>query len=109
MLHLLRVGYRLREGFPPHEAEDALQMLAGWEPPAGVRIVRRFADDAARGGVMLFEMEQLMLLAHLIGTFDFYFDFQVAPATDEDHAAGASSTLTWDHRLAEGKLDLRMY
>lgn len=109
MLHLLRVSYRLRPGFPPHEAEDARRMLREWQPPEGVRLVRHFQDDGGLGGVMLFELEELTLLVELVGTFDFYFDFQVAPATDEDHPpAGSSSSLTWDHSLIEGKLNLRI-
>jgi hypothetical protein len=109
MLHLLRVGYRPRPGFPPGEAVDAQRMLAEWEPPDGVRIVRHFRDDGGRG-VFLFELEELTRLSHLVGAFDLFFDFEVAPATDKDHPIeGTPSTLTWTHRLSEGNPNLRHY
>lgn len=84
-------------------------MLLEWRPPAGLRVVGSYEDDGGLGGVFLFEVEQLSLLSDLVGTFDLYFDFQVAPASDREHPlAGPPSSLTWDHSLIEGRLNLRI-
>ena len=63
----------------------------------GVKIIGRWHDTAARGGVAIFEADDMMALQRYLGQWNPALDLDCTPVLDDEESAALGQALVDDH------------
>lgn len=63
----------------------------------GVKLIGRWHDTAARGGVAIFEATELAALNRYLGQWNPYMDMRIAPVLDDEESAAVGKNVVADH------------